>query len=210
MLPGENDPDVNQQFRETAAPDLRAHPDPNVLHIGSFMWARPYIKLTPEACFVLDNGTGTAVGYVLGAPNTPAFVERFRNEFFQYAKEQGIVKPDNEDTKTDLATRFRRDVYTPENMLHTDFPNLIKQYPAHLHIDILPSHQSQGWGVKLLNALFEKLKDQKVPGLYLGMVADNHRARKFYDRLGFEAFSEMNEKGEVGRKENALYLVKSI
>lgn len=107
----------------------------------------------------------------------------------------------------DLATEFRNLVFNPQHMLQSDYPHLVQQYPAHLHIDILPSHQSHGWGERMIGRLLQELEAADIPGVHLGMVADNRRAGRFYDRVGFERFSEMND-GEPGRKENSIYRVK--
>ena len=147
---------------------------------------------------------------MLGAPDTPAFVKNIRNGFLDCVRNMGIVEPEAGDKNTDLPTRLRREAYMPESMLHADHPNLIKQYPAHLYVDILPTYQRQGWGRKLLEKLFETLKAMQVPGIHLGVAADNDRASKFYDRVGFQGFNEMNDKGEVGRQGNTFYLVKNI
>lgn len=198
------------QFRETAAPNLRAHSDPNVLHVGSFLWCRPYITLVPEWCHVLDDGSGKAVGYVICAPDTPEFVDRYRKEFFQVVAEHGISASEKLNGESELAGEFKKLVFNPEHMLQGDYPALVKEYPAHLHIDILSSHQSQGWGEKMINILLSKLRTEHIPGIHLGMVANNDRAHKFYDRIGFVRFDGMNDKGEVGRKQDGVYRVKRV
>lgn len=176
------------------------------------MWCRPYITLNASYCFILDDGTGTAVGYILCAPDTQLFVERFRDEFLGVVKQAGIQEPaeSNVASDNDMATQFRHDVYHPENMLQAEYPRLLEEYPAHLHIDILESHQSQRWGEKMIETLLEKLRGKGVRGVHLGMDANNSRAGKFYDRLGFEPFEGMNEQGEVGRIGGAIYRVKRV
>ncbi len=42
------------------------------------IFAAPYVHLEPELAFVLDDGRGQAVGYILGTADTPRFVEDFR------------------------------------------------------------------------------------------------------------------------------------
>lgn len=157
---------------------------------------------------MLDHGHGTPVGYILCAPDTPQFVKRFKEEFLAVARQHSMEQPPDSDTATDLATQFRADLFRPEILMQSDFPSLVEQYPAHFHIDILPSHQGQEWGQKLIATLSRKLQAEGIPGVHLGMAAANHRAGKFYDRLGFNRFSEMNEQGELGRKGNAVYRAK--
>lgn len=157
---------------------------------------------------MLDDGNGTAMGYILCAPDTPTFVERYKKEFLPVVAEYGIEKLDDSDRATDTATQLRREVFSPENMLHTEHSELVKEYPAHLHIDIMSSHQGQGWGPKMLATLTQKLQAEKIAGVHLGMDAKNQRAHPFYDRLGFERFTGMNANEEVGRKGGGVYRVK--
>lgn len=43
------------------------------------IFAEPYCHLDPELAFVLDDGSGRAVGYVVGTGDTAEFVARFRD-----------------------------------------------------------------------------------------------------------------------------------
>lgn len=73
----------------------------------------------------------------------------------------------------------------PERMLGVR-PDVLAAYPAHLHIDLLPRAQRQGWGRRLVSALCAALAAQGVPGVHLGYDPANTNARAFYDRLGFK------------------------
>lgn len=168
---------------------------------------------------MLDDGQGTAVGYTIATPSTPAFVSDYRSKFHPGVISQHGIKADSPTTQIDgtpvndeseLARDFRTLIFNPEHMLHEDYPNLVGDYPAHLHIDILSSHTGQGWGEKLIDMLLDKLKSEGVRGIHLGMVAENRRAGKFYDRIGFVRFDEMEDHGEKGRQGNSLYRVKKI
>ncbi|KAJ7037529.1 acyl-CoA N-acyltransferase [Mycena alexandri] len=71
--------------------------------------------------------------------------------------------------------------------------------PAHLHIDILGSHQKQGWGRKLIETAVEYLRCEGVDGVWLVMNPKNVNARKFYERLGFRSI-EGSPENHVGLK----------
>src|ERR1700761_8035141 len=45
------------------------------------LFAAPYAELDPQLAFVLDDGAGEAVGYILGTDDTARFAERFRDEW---------------------------------------------------------------------------------------------------------------------------------
>jgi GNAT superfamily N-acetyltransferase len=140
------------------------------------VFARPYVLFQPELAWVVDDGAG-AEGYILGIADTRTFVEWFRRDWVpvlaaRYEHTEPVV------TKDDL---IRHLGFWPERML---IPEL-DEYPAHLHIDLLPRRQGQGMGRRLIETLVANLRERGIPGLHLGLDAANTAARAFYDRLGF-------------------------
>ena len=140
------------------------------------IFARPYLMLEPELAFVVDDGERVS-GYILCAPDTARFVERYRSEWLPAfsAKHEHVSVPQTADE------RMRHHGFTPERML---IPEL-DQYPAHLHIDLLPAFQRQGLGRALVRTLIAALQQRGVRGLHLSMDPANTDARAFYDRVGF-------------------------
>lgn len=138
------------------------------------VWAVPYVIREPEHAHVLDDGTGQAVGYVLGTADTPAFVGWLRDEWIPRVGER-FAAGDPRDRE--LAAVFR----SPERMLRPEFAD----YPAHLHIDLLPEWQGRGRGRALMGAFLDGLRAAGVPRVHLGMAAGNEGAYAFYRRLGF-------------------------
>jgi GNAT superfamily N-acetyltransferase len=144
------------------------------------VFATPYVEFAPDLAFVLASTAevGERVqGYILGVADTARFVSWFRATWVpRLALAYEHVVPPR--TRCEL---IRHLGFTPERML---IPEL-ERYPAHLHIDILPPLQRQGWGRALMGALVTALRARRVPGLHLTMDAANVEARRFYDRLGF-------------------------
>ena len=140
----------------------------------------PYADLHPSLAFVVDTGERVA-GYIVAAPDTKDHVRRYRDEIFPaFAAKYPL--------DADWPTRDAHMIglgYNPERML---FPWL-DEYPAHLHIDLLPELQGQGFGRRLMDTLRAALAEQGVPAVHLEMVTANVRARAFYDRLGFRELS---------------------
>ena len=58
-------------------------------------------------------------------------------------------------------------------------------YPAHLHIDLLPELQGQGWGRRLVDTLAARLRELGIEGVHLVAGAENAGAVAFYPRVGF-------------------------
>ncbi|HEX8343494.1 MAG TPA: GNAT family N-acetyltransferase, partial [Actinoplanes sp.] len=57
---------------------------------------------------------------------------------------------------------------------------------------LLPEWQGKGWGRALMGRFLDGLRSAGVPGVHLGMLATNVRARAFYDRLGFTEITVPN------------------
>lgn len=148
--------------------------DPGILPT---IFAHPYTHLEPELAFVADHD-GRAVGYVLGTADTVRFAERFRTEWLPLVSDRYPAPAGRPVTADEGMAHL---LHTPERMV---LPSLA-DYPAHLHIDLLPGYQRAGHGRALVAAFVGALRAAGVPALHIAMVTANHRARPFYDRLGF-------------------------
>jgi ribosomal protein S18 acetylase RimI-like enzyme len=140
------------------------------------IFVRPYVAFEPDSAWVVEK-EGRVCGYVVCAPDTAAFVKRYRAEWLPALsqKYEHATPPRNRDEL------IRHLGFTPERML---LPELAR-YPAHLHIDLLPELQRRGFGRALIERLLGALRTRGVPGLHLTMDPANHAARAFYDRVGF-------------------------
>jgi ribosomal protein S18 acetylase RimI-like enzyme len=185
--------------------------------IGSYIWFKAYVLLTPSTCFILDDGMGRAVGYVIGTPSTTHLIERWKEVLVPMVDPKLVPKPgivtgdammEREDVKS-----LRKAVYAAECNMLQPTPHLLDQYPAHLHINVLPEFQGNGFGKKLMDTFLKKLQELGVGGVHLGMVASNAGARRFYECLGFQLCDGVLDdgaSGELGRKGDAVCLVKQL
>lgn len=185
--------------------------------VGSYLWYRAYVSLTPSTCFVLDDGNGRAVGYCIGTADTSQFAERWRDEFASSVDRQQVPEPDlqTEDSlmeKEDVKG-FRHAVHHAECSTLQAWPEELEKYPAHMHIDILPEFQRKGWGSILINRLFDAVKREGAPGIHLDMVRWNTTGRRFYEKLDFKPCSlvlDNGESGEAGVNGVVLTMVKTL
>lgn len=139
------------------------------------IFAGPYLEFEPELAFVVDTD-GRVAGYLLAVSDTRAFVDWYRSEWLSRLSRFEQVEPrvTPEDAIVGLG-------YRPERMLIPE----IEEYPAHLHIDLLPELQGQGLGRELVRTLLAALSERGIRNVHLAMDPDNRAARAFYDRLGF-------------------------
>ncbi|MDX3585438.1 GNAT family N-acetyltransferase [Streptomyces europaeiscabiei] len=152
-------------------------------------FATPYAHLEPELTFVLDDGHGQAVGYILGTANTPAFVEDFREKWLPLVADRFPAPLGPPATPDEAIIQL---LHHPERMLRPE----VVPYPAHLHIDLLPAWQGRGHGRALMHTFLRALHTGGVPAVHLSMVTTNTPARAFYDRLGFHEI-EVPDPGPV-------------
>ncbi|MDT0429369.1 GNAT family N-acetyltransferase [Streptomyces salyersiae] len=167
--------DICVRTADNGGDSSHLYPDPGLMPA---LFAAPYAHLEPELTFVLDDGTGRAVGYVLGTADTRRFVDAFRADWIGRVAERF---PEPTGSPGTLAEEMTALLYRPERMV---LPEL-DAFPAHLHIDLLPSWQRRGFGRKLMDAFLGALRDEGVAAVHLSMLTANTPARAFYDRLGF-------------------------
>jgi GNAT superfamily N-acetyltransferase len=108
---------------------------------------------------------------------------------------------------------LRKYVHDPDQLLHVEWPELMDEYPGHLHVDILPPYQGVGMGRKLMEAFLDQMKQCGSNGIHLGMVSSNEGAEKFYRRMGFGRFPDVLDdgvSGEQGRNGSTTYMTISL
>ncbi|CAL9346622.1 GNAT family N-acetyltransferase [Streptomyces sp. enrichment culture] len=149
--------------------------DPSVLPA---LFAAPYVRLDPDLAFVLDDGSGLAVGYILGTADTPRFAEEFRTEWLPRVADRYPAPQGPPGTPDEAMAALLHD---PGRMVAPELAG----HPAHLHIDLLPGHQGRGHGRALMRTFWRALRERGVPAVHLVMATANTPARAFYDRLGF-------------------------
>lgn len=156
---------------EDAAPLMNDH------RLLGEIYAAPYAVHAPELAFVVDDGAGTAGGYVLGALDTAAFEATLERAWWPALRDR---YPTGQRTGRldDLFVALLHDRHVPPDAV-------LGPYPSHLHIDLLPPLQGRGWGRRLLDRLFDELRERGSPGVHLGVSAANERAIGFYRHLGF-------------------------
>lgn len=154
--------DARQRFR-----------DPRML--GTF-YVGPYLALEPGLAFVLDDaGPG---GYVLAARDTAAFGRTCEERWWPALRAQYPKGTFPEGTPDAQIVAMLHDPPPAD-------PDVLRSYPSHLHIDLLPRVQGAGWGRKLITRVMVALAAAGSPGVHLGVSATNERAIGFYRRMGF-------------------------
>lgn len=167
LLTGDSGVDASALYRD---PKLLGH-----------VYAAPYLHFAPEFAFVLEDEQGVG-GYVIGAPDTLTFEATLEREWWPKLREQ---YPDPAQIPAEKRTPDQRMM----NLIHhpnRSSPERSAEYPAHLHIDLLPRMQGGGNGKRLMLTLLDALADAGIPGVELGVGGRNQNAVGFYRHLGFQ------------------------
>lgn len=137
----------------------------------------PYVARHPDFAFVVETADGRVAGYVVGTDDTRAFEDWFAFEWWPRFAARW-PRPDAEGGRQGDILRYAYG-------RGAGVEPLADAYPAHLHIDLLPELQGQGWGRRLIDAFVEALRERGVTGVHLVADARNEGASRFYPRVGF-------------------------
>jgi ribosomal protein S18 acetylase RimI-like enzyme len=141
----------------------------------------PYLALEPDLAFVLDDGE--PVGYVLGARDTGEFDRRCEREWWPPLRERYPNPPSGRTWTPDERLHYL--IHHPPRLAAT----LVDEYPAHLHINVLPRAQGEGHGRRLITRLLDQLRTVGAPGVHLVTGVGNRRAIGFYNRIGLRTLN---------------------
>ena len=158
--------------------------------LPGYLWAAAYLKLAPDFAFVLADDK-RAIGYILAAPDTAAFTDALDRDWWPAVRRKVAGLVPSRPGDANILDRIAH----PEPHAAWLFAN----YPAHLHINILPHAQGGGWGRRMIAAELEALRKAGVRGVHLGVAPDNERAKGFYRHLGF---------ADVSRDGHVTYVMK--
>ncbi|MCX5315073.1 GNAT family N-acetyltransferase [Streptomyces sp. NBC_00154] len=168
--------DICVRTADNGGDSRHLYPD---LDLMPSIFAAPYAYLEPDLTFVVDDGTGRAVGYILGTADTPQFVAAFRKQWLPLVEDRFPQLDGAPQTPSEEMIAL---LHNPERMIVPE----VAAHPAHLHIDLLPAWQRKGYGRALMRTFLAALNAKGVEAVHLSMVTANTPARAFYDRLGFE------------------------
>ena len=147
--------------------------DPLVL---GHIYAGPYMKYEPQSVFILNDNKGVC-GYIMGTMNSNQFYNWMDKEWFP-AIRTNYVQPTGDPLKWNRTEKTTSILFQPLKK------KLFKDFPAHLHIDLLPRAQGKGQGKIMMDHFISHLKRNSITGVHLELGAKNDRAFNFYSKYG--------------------------
>jgi GNAT superfamily N-acetyltransferase len=166
--------------------------------IGQY-FAAPYLLFPDGICFVAEYQFRPQ-GYIIAAPDTAAFKQWMEEQWLPPIRKRCPLPLPPAMIRTEKEKRIFQLLHKKQFPIDESEYPWFADYPAHLHIDLLPILQGKGTGRALTDALFTELKRQKVPGLHLGVSASNTGAVAFYRKLDFSVIKEHEWGFTLGKK----------
>ncbi len=157
------------------------HNDPKLV---GHIYAAPYGILEPEHVFVAEDDDGVA-GYVVGTHDSVEFSRRLEAEWWpalrsQYADTSGLTEADR-----DRVATIRKPHATPAD--------IVADYPAHIHMNLLPRLRGKRVGSGLLDLWVQQARAAGVTGIHLGASPANEGGIAFWSKN----FERLREDGAV-------------
>ncbi|KAK3991514.1 acyl-CoA N-acyltransferase [Cladorrhinum sp. PSN332] len=211
--------DCKHICRATLPPSLQASPE--AVTISPYLWTLQFTHLSPQTCFVLDDGTGKVVGYVIGTPD----VFKFAADYPRYVKDvlqspqglqdvpvpkqldtlEGWTKPDGGGVNVACLAQT---AYKVEWLVLDGVEGkreLVEGYRAMMHIDLLEPWQGKGWGRKMIELFVRSVKEEaekeegvdKGKGIQIGVAGENTKVVQFYEKVGFRVYPGGEREGNV-------------
>jgi len=148
------------------------------------VYLKPYLDLEPESAFVAtvdDVPRGYLVGCVDDA-RFPSEEQRMseaikRHRLFRQPRARRFFVRAAYDT---ALLKLRRQPLAGE----LSDP----RWPSHLHIDLMPEVRGTGAAKELMELWFARVRAAGSPGCYLQTSAENHRAVRYFERMGFTPY----------------------
>jgi ribosomal protein S18 acetylase RimI-like enzyme len=171
---------------ETAGPTFSLE-DPVLRALFADYWTHYYTDFEPEHTWVAEEG-GRVIGYLSSAFDTARFRSIMRRRILPGLMLRRLWNGRlfRSSVREFLGKRvglwFRTVV---------DDAELLRRYPAHLHVNLTSAARGHGAGRLLMEALFAALARANIEGVHLETSAANSAAQGVFQQMGFV---------EVGRR----------
>jgi ribosomal protein S18 acetylase RimI-like enzyme len=161
----------------------------SIKELPGLVYALPYVNLPTTFGFVLEDvqqdGTeGEVFGYILGTTDTKLFMEAAEKDWYPSVRENypKEVSKEEEAKRTEADKQYIKIIHKPD----IPSPEVFEVSPVHIHIDLLPQVQRQGWGRKLMGAVVEYLREHHpgIDAIWIGVDPRNEEGKKFYRKIG--------------------------
>jgi GNAT superfamily N-acetyltransferase len=156
---------------------LHLYDDPRLMGL---IYSAPYALLEPALALVVEDSEGVA-GFVVGAVDTLAWERKLERDWWPSLRRQ---YPAPAEDQMALWTPDQRRAFMIHRPTITP-PAVAENYPAHLHMNLLPRLQRQGVGAKLLQDWLALAAAHGGQAVHVGVNRSNAGGMQFWKKAGF-------------------------
>lgn len=153
------------------------HADPRLM---GHIYAAPYAALEPRFALVVEDFQGI-VGFVVGVLDTREWEDRMERQWWPRLRQRYADPPLASRDEWTADQRRAHMIHHPQQTAST----VSADYPAHIHINLLPRAQGCGLGSRLFDRWCEIASAHGVKAIHVGVNRANARALAFWQKLGF-------------------------
>lgn len=148
------------------------------------IYAAPYALLDPGLALVVEDQAGVA-GFAVGTDDTSAWESKLERAWWPALRRQYA---DPAETPAASWTPDQRRAFMIHHPARTP-PSVAAQYPAHLHMNLLPRLQRRGAGSALFGAWLAIAARRGAKAVHVAVNSANAGAIRFWERQGFTALA---------------------
>jgi len=163
-------------------------------HLLGEVYVGPYLALQPDLALAVaadDDPEGTAQGYCLGALDSEDFARRCEESWWPILRARHPLEVVRREADQAVVGEIHRPPFAPRE--------LVRGYPSHLHIDLLPSLRGQGAGSAAMSRQMTMMTAAGSTGVHLVVARTNVDAVRFYERLGIGVLGPFGDALVMGR-----------
>ncbi len=151
------------------------------------IYSAPYAKICPDTCFVAEDPMGVA-GFVVGAVDTRSFEAQLERDWWPGLR---AIYPEPSEAPPSTWSADQRRCFMIHHPRKTP-EEIVRAFPSHLHVNLLPRVQGQGVGRSLLDLWVAKARDLGATGVHVGANGQNQRAVGFWETCGFKRLQTLS------------------
>lgn len=155
----------------------------NDVKLFGYLFCLYYIRYEKKNCFVaVDSNRGNKiVGYIIGTLNSKRQEKLFKKKMIYKIVLRLLLH-----TSWKYPESLKQILFFIKSLdLKNEPKNLYKEYPSHLHINILPEYQHKGIGTMLMDKFETHVRENNIVGIHLRTSNKNIKALPFYKRKGY-------------------------
>ena len=156
------------------------------------IYAGPYVALKGPISFVAEDDLGV-FGYAVGVSDTRAFERELEREWWPALRER-YPEPVQQETEQSADDQRIRTIHNPSPVPQA----VIDEYPAHIHMNLLPRARGRGVGARLLDAWIAAAKLKGVSAVHAGVSAANEAGLAFWTAREFHPVLTVSNSGSQG------------